>query len=93
MPDKISNLMIEQIYNFVCLKPTIKSKSKYMQLYIFFEALHEAGKDKFIAYKPFNYFGVFNGIEKKIYAHAAPDFFDKEKFIKWVEGVLGFEGE
>lgn len=84
MPDKISNLMIEQIYNFVCLKPTIKSKSKYMQLYIFFEALHESTKDRFIANKPFTYFGVFNGVEKKIYADAAPEFFDKDKFVNWV---------
>ncbi|OTG83272.1 hypothetical protein B9T33_02350 [Acinetobacter sp. ANC 5054] len=84
MPDKNSHLMIEQIYNFVCMKPSIKSKSKYMQMYIFFEELHESTKDRFIAYKPFTYFGVFNGGEKKIYADAAPEFFDKVKFINWV---------
>lgn len=55
-----------------------------MQMYIFFEELHESTKDRFIAYKPFTYFGVFNGGEKKIYADAAPEFFDKVKFINWV---------
>lgn len=83
MPDKNSHLMIEQIYNFVCMKPNIQSKSKYMQMYIFFEELHESSKDRFIAYKPFTYYGVFNGVEKKIYADTAPEFFDKEKFINW----------
>lgn len=36
-----------------------------MQMYIFFEELHESTKDRFIANKPFTYFGVFNGVEKK----------------------------
>ena len=84
-----SKITIEQIYNFVAEKKGMASKNQYMQLAIFFEQMHEGSPCTFIASKPFNYKGVYSGIEKTIYGHAAPEFKDKKNFINWVEKMIG----
>ncbi len=83
MPDKNTKAIVEQIYNFVTEKHGIQNKSRFMQLSLFFNYLHEGDESTFTAIKPYNYQGVFNGSKQIIYGNAAPDIFDKENFIEW----------
>ena len=84
MPYSNTKAIIEQIYNFVLEKHGLASKSRFMQLSIFFRELHEGDDSKFTADRSFYYKGIFNNKEKSIFANAAPDFFDKHKFLDWV---------
>ena len=77
-------LVVEQIYNFVAEFDGLDTKSRFMQLSIFFKALHEGVESGFHAHRSLEFQGVFNNIEKSIFANAAPEFFDKKNFLEWV---------
>ena len=83
MSHKSPKFILEQIYNFVVEMPEINSKSHFIQLKMFFSALHEADPIAFDAVKPSSYKGIFNGKVQTIFATTAPNFFNKKDFLDW----------
>ncbi len=84
MMNSTPKLVVEQIYNFVAEFEGLDAKSRFMQLSMFFKALHEGVDTTFQAHRSLEFQGIFNNIEKCIVANAAPEFFDKHKFVDWV---------
>ena len=75
---------LEQIYNFLIMRPDFLQNSHFEKLKEFFYEIHEMEGGFFEVKNSYSFLGTFNGHSKIIDSSKSPDFLDKAKFLQWV---------
>jgi hypothetical protein len=75
---------LEQIYNFLLMRPYFHNYSQFEKLKEFFYEIHEMESGFFEVKNSYRFLGTFNGREKLIDSSHSPDFLDKSRFLQWV---------
>ncbi|MCT9978385.1 hypothetical protein M2R48_08620 [Acinetobacter sp. I-MWF] len=78
------DFVLEQIYNFLLLRPEFNSKTNFEKIAEYFRALNEGTDDEFNFEKPNKISGKF-GNKKNIVIVNAPEINNKNKFLEWVD--------
>lgn len=76
--------VLEQIYNFLLLRPDFKSKTNFEKVVEYFKVLNQGVDDDFIFEIPDKVVGQF-GNKKMINIINAPEIDHKNKFLDWVD--------
>lgn len=74
---------LEQIYNFLLMRPYFQQYSHFDKLKEFFYEIHEMEGGFFEVKNSYSFLGTFNGHSKVIDSSKSPDFLDKVKFLQW----------
>ena len=75
---------LEQIYNFLLMRPYFHKHSQFEKLKEFFYEIHEMNGGFFEVKNSYSFLGTFNGKQKVIDSTYSPDFLDKKIFLQWV---------
>lgn len=78
------DFVLEQIYNFLLLRPDFNSKTNFEKIAEYFRALNEGTDDEFNFEKPNKISGKFDS-KKNIVIVNAPEINNKNKFLEWVD--------
>ncbi|MEJ5137343.1 MULTISPECIES: hypothetical protein [Acinetobacter] len=78
------DFVLEQIYNFLLLRPDFNSKTNFEKIAEYFRSLNEGTDDEFNFEKPNKISGKF-GSKKNIVIVNAPEINNKNKFLEWVD--------
>lgn len=75
---------LEQIYNFLLMRPYFHKHSQFEKLKEFFYEIHEMNGGFFEVKNSYSFLGTFNGKQKVIDSTYSSDFLDKKIFLQWV---------
>lgn len=75
---------LEQIYNFLLMRPYFHKNTQFEKLKEFFYEIHEMNGGFFEVKNSYSFLGTFNGKQKVIDSTHSPNFLDKKVFLEWV---------
>ncbi|MDR0238013.1 hypothetical protein [Acinetobacter sp.] len=81
--------VLEQIYNFLLLKPGFNQLKNFEKIAEYFRALNEGRADEFNFEAPNKVSGKF-GNKININIITAPEIGNKRKFLEWVDNQVNF---
>ena len=75
---------LEQIYNFLLMRPYFHKNTQFEKLKEFFYEIHEMNGGFFEVKNSYSFLGTFNGKQNFIDSTNSPNFLDKKVFLEWV---------
>lgn len=85
----MNKISIEQIYNFVSEIPEIRKKNNQGKILIFIKNICESDEYLKIHEESFSFY--IKGLKKEIYINNAPNFQNKNDFLKWFYFKIGIQ--
>lgn len=87
MNDKYEFCTLQQIYLFLIERPNFMNIGEFNKIQAFFAECHQGEMSSFKFSPPFKFFGKF-GSKSEISIKLAPEFGNRENFLRWSENIL-----
>ena len=84
---EIPYFLMAQIYEFVKARPNFSSKNNHIMVVDYLRELHNGPSSGFKFIEPVTIIGNFGKVED-IVIRFAPDYMDRDSFLKWLDRKL-----